>query len=283
MKSSAALTLLLSLTMILSVAIPAIAQDNDDEDNLTIDDRIDQQIGYMGHSVSYMMEGRIDFKKQAGHFCNTGAEMKQTISGDGSVDKSSNIVMQEGYLQVADQNDWITAEDAVKNLIVTTSILLCTPPKYVYEDEDGNEIPVKYRTVRNAHAPLIFDRDGLPNTTNREMINNWEALTDQVWAVQVESNPGNYGQLRTDFDAAFGIGAPVGSNLRRIGDFFRISQTSSTDDGILKRYIDISNPRSHGYLHEDMQVTGESHVRESFRSSTSGRAFDTPSSWSDLF
>ncbi len=283
MQKNPALVVLLALMMILALAIPAMAEDNDDEDDLLIDDRIDQQIGFMGHSVSYNMDGRVNFQKQAGHFCNTGAEMKQTITGDGSVEKFSNIVMQEGYLQVVDQNDWLTAADAVNNLIVTTSIKLCSPPKYVYEDDNDNEAVVAYRQSRDAHAPMRYDQDGMPDFSDREAAESWDALTDQIWAVQVEANPGKAGHLHSEFDAAFGITVPAGSDLRRIGDFLRMSQTSSTDEGVHKRFIDISSPRSHAFLHEDMTVTGTSYVSETFNLRNVGRAFESPSSWRDLF
>jgi len=43
-----------------------------------------------------------------------------------------------------------------------------------------------------------------------------------------------------------------------------INQSVSTSGGTVKRYIDISNPWSHGYLHEDMKVVGRASITESF-------------------
>ncbi|MCJ7622977.1 MAG: hypothetical protein MUO76_05710, partial [Anaerolineaceae bacterium] len=78
----------------------------------------------LNHSAIYSCDGSIYFKKQAGHFCNTGAEMKQIIRGDGNISKTMNIFMIGGYLEVDDANNWVTAPDAMRNLEVTTAIEL---------------------------------------------------------------------------------------------------------------------------------------------------------------
>ena len=100
----------------------------------------------MTHSATYEWDGTVSMEKQVGHLCNTGAEMKQDITGDGKMDKTMDIDMSKGILTVDDKNDFVTAEDAVDNLTVTSVIELCAPPKYVYEgiDEFGEtlEAPV---------------------------------------------------------------------------------------------------------------------------------------------
>jgi len=260
----------------------AFAQDDNDDNDVQIElgRNIDPKAGYIGHSVNYDLEGRIDFRKQAGHLCNTGAQMRQAITGDGSISKEAEIIMQEGFITVTDDQDFTTAVDALQNLIVTTSIELCSPPKFVYGED---EVPVRWQTVRDAFIPVTYDGVNPPDFSDRDMADDWDALTDQIWAVQVEANPGASGNLFSSFDAAYGHGAAERGDVTRIGDFFSISQRSGTTDGLHQRYIDISSPRRHAYLLEDYSVTGSSSVRESFRSSNISRRIDVATVWYDLF
>lgn len=64
---------------------------------------------------------------------------------------------------------------------------------------------------------------------------------------------------------------PAGSNVFEgsldsivYADEQGINQSASTSGGTVKRYIDISSPWSHGYLHEDMSVVGKASITESF-------------------
>jgi len=231
---------------------------------------------YMHHEVSYEMEGTINLKKQAGHKCNTGAEMKQVFNGTGWVRKFSNIYMEIHFLQVLDNNDWITAPDALENLEITTTIALCAPGKYVYDD-----IPVAVETL----FPMIylgFERAFVP-------------LTEQIWAVNISTEPNYTGSLHMGFDAAYGpyagaffwpfdggrfvylpavrnewrfVDSPdlEGSNVEwgpdYVGDYFTIQQYAKNTYGITRRYIDISSPWSHGYLSEGLMVVGSAEIRE---------------------
>jgi len=106
------LAVTLAVVFVLAFAAPVFAQAN------------------MTHNAVYKMDGSIDLEKQVGHLCNTGAEMKQTIKGEGVMDKVMDVAMQRWKVTVSDQNDWVTAEDAVRNLTVTSAIELCAPPKY---------------------------------------------------------------------------------------------------------------------------------------------------------
>jgi hypothetical protein len=98
------------------------------------------------HVATYDMDGDIYMDKQVGHFCNTGAEQLQTIRGTGKMTKMMDARMVKGKVMVDDKNDFVTAPDAVSNLVVTSVITLCTPPKMTYEGLDvfGNtfEAPV---------------------------------------------------------------------------------------------------------------------------------------------
>jgi len=83
----------------------------------------------MTHNVTYRMSGKIDLEKQVGHLCNTGGQMKQTIKGEGEMTKVMNTSQVKGKLTVSDEQDWVTAEDATRNLTVTSVIELCAPAK----------------------------------------------------------------------------------------------------------------------------------------------------------
>jgi len=87
----------------------------------------------MDHNATYEMDGTIDLEKQVGHLCNTGAEMKQVIEGEGEMTKVMDTAQVAGVLTVSDDQDWVTAEDAVDNLTVTSVIELCAPPKTEYD------------------------------------------------------------------------------------------------------------------------------------------------------
>ena len=220
----------------------------------------------MGHTVSYDMDGVINFEKQAGHFCNTGAEMRQTISGAGAMTKNSAIILEEGYIKVDDGNDWVTAADALSNLTVTTSIKLCAPAKHVYGDDEV--------AVEESDYYAALAGDGLQAA-------GYEALTDQIWAVQVMAEPGFAAGLTTNFTAAHGVYEDR-SVVGYPGDFFRVSQTAQTEQGVLRRYIDISSLVKHGYLFEDVTVTGKSYVRESFNMNNRGAKVES-GKWYELF
>jgi hypothetical protein len=49
-----------------------------------------------------------------------------------------------------------------------------------------------------------------------------------------------------------------------VGNYFTIEQFLRNEKGVSKRYIDISSPWNHGYLFENMTVTGKAEVRETY-------------------
>ncbi len=154
--------MILVAILVLAVASTAYALDNFNF-GLGASHLVGENDAYIGHSVQYSFDGTIDLKKQAGHELSTGARMRQVITGEGSMTKESAILMHQGNIRVMDEQDWQTAEDALRNLKVTTSIKLTTPP----------------------------------------IIENDDALTHQIWAVSVEASPGHTGQLYQDFEASF--------------------------------------------------------------------------------
>jgi len=114
-KKTVALTV--AVVFLLSFAAPVFAQD-------------------MTHNAEYKMDGDINLEKQVGHLCNTGAEMKQVIDGEGEMTKVMDTHQVAGRLTVDDDQDWVTAEDAVRNLTVTSAIELCAPPKMEHSTTD---------------------------------------------------------------------------------------------------------------------------------------------------
>jgi Holliday junction resolvasome RuvABC endonuclease subunit len=195
----------LAVVFVLALAAPALAQ-------------------VVFHTATYEMEGVIDFKKQAGHYCNTGAEFKQTISGSGKMDKVQTVTMVKGKITMDDKNDWVAGATP---LTVTSVWKLCTPPKYTYYDADpdifhggdgtwGFDIPVSiasiYHPTYNMPAywsPLSFDDPHAKaqlGYTHEQLaaVFGWDAVSEQYWAVQVQADPGFSGNIHQKGEAAYG-------------------------------------------------------------------------------
>ena len=283
----------LAVIFVMALAVPAFAQ-------------------VMTHGVTYEMDGVIDYKRQAGHLCNTGASHKQTISGSGEMSKVSSIAMIEGRLTMEDTNDYVAGETS---LTVTSVIELCAPPKFTYDDADGNTAVVS-PTAMYGHGdqPYTFGPHAFGELGSvAPDFSAWDALTDQIWAVQVSADPGFSGNLHQDFEAAYGpywgfglapfdhedawtgntdtwrwetdesgvLGVGVGADY--VGNYFNIDQHARTSMGEVKRYIDVSSPWSHAYLMEDMSVVGKSDIQESFDMTNLAPGADVPGLWWDLF
>lgn len=101
------------------------------------------------YSAVYEIDGTVDLKRQAGHLCNTGAEQKQVITGDGEISKTSNIVMVPGKITVEDVNDFVAGET---NLTVTSVIELCAPPKY-----EANELDILFDLPYDGPNPEEYE------------------------------------------------------------------------------------------------------------------------------
>ena len=135
-------------------------------------------------------------------------------------------------------------------------------------------------------------------------VTDFSALSDQVWAVGLETEPGGQGQLSQKIEAAYGSytgstaggsgvsskqgegydgwwftdrqGQPLRGILRAedaqgvkssrefVGDYFNLEQFASTTGGLSRRYISISSPWSLGFVYEDLRVVGKSVMRDTF-------------------
>ncbi len=162
----------------------------------------------MYHTATYKLDGTIDFKTQAGHKCNTGAEFKQVIAGSGKMDKTMNVLMKPGIITLNDVNDWVAG---AAPLTVTSVWELCTPPKYTYDAANiwGNTyaVPVGLGAIYGEdNQPAYFYGIGVIGVTQAMLADagGWDALTGQIWAVQVKADPGFSGNLHQKGEAAYG-------------------------------------------------------------------------------
>ncbi len=134
-------------------------------------------------------------------------------------------------------------------------------------------------------------------------------LTGQIWAVQIEAEPGESGSLNQEFEAAhgpydsdvkdgsadevqkdsFGFDYDDDGNLKvvkgedYVGDYFHIEQEAGTTGGTTRRYIDVSSPWSGAYLHEDMTVIGKTDIVETFTMDNLKPGKAAIPGWHDLF
>lgn len=108
---------------------------------------------------------------------------------------------------------------------------------------------------------------------------NFEPVSDQVWAVSVSADPGHEGALNQSFEAAYKLDQETGEMI----NYFNIEQRAYTSSGETRRYISISSPESHGYVMEDMTVTGMADIRESFLMDNMLNDVTVELDWFDLF
>ena len=236
------------------------------------------------HTADYRIGGLISIDKQIGDPCSTGAVKRQTIRGYGEMTKSETLEIDQHIMAVEDEMDWITAEDAVRNLEVISTIDLCAHPLSVAaEDYQDDQYDIEEGDVVSPYHPLVVD--GLLNIRPK---------TSQIWGNAVTPNPGHVGGYHVDFIAAYGPGPRevegiigqfgeriffdeeymwwfddtkkdgVDTGDRYVGNYFDIDQYLYTSDGETRRFISISSPFSKALLIEEMLVIGMTEVTESF-------------------
>ena len=294
MKKAIAI-IILAVLFVFTFAIPAFAQ-------------------HLNFTTSYEMDGVINFEKQAGHKCNTGAEIKQTIIGSGSMDKTQSISMIEGQIMMEDDNNWIAGTTP---LTVTTVWDLCMPPKFVH-GENEDVVPLLDEKGQMLFNPVLMYQSDW---------SNYDALTDQIYAVQIQADPGFSGNLYQkgmaangsyatnpgfNINGAINYGnltyASTSSDWRMlglannwvwgvnsygrptaltgpdfVGSYFNIEQHGRTSQGTQRRYISLSSPFSHGYLTEDMSVVGRSEIHDTVALNNLAPGSEMPSDWWILF
>ncbi len=147
------------------------------------------------------------------------------------------------------------------------------------------------------------------DSSEQDNLNEKNMTTSQIWAVQVTAEPGESATLEQNFEAAHGpydgdVDEDSADDVDKdsfgfvenddgtekvvkgedyVGSYFHIEQLAYVSGGKLSRYIDISSPWSHGYLHEDMSVIGEAKVEESFSMDNLSPGSEAAITWHDLF
>ncbi len=114
------------------------------------------------------------------------------------------------------------------------------------------------------------------------VLDGFEPLTDQVWAVSVSADPGHTGSTSMSGQAAYGLPGTE-DDEDYVGNYCTIEQETYVSSGETRRHIDISSPVSHGYLYEDATVTGMARITDSFSMDNLPVALNSASSWFDLF
>ncbi len=138
---------------------------------------------------------------------------------------------------------------------------------------------------------------------------SYKPLTEQIWAVKLEVEPGEKGNLSQNFEAAYGAydagieGDSAGKVQKDsfgidydddgsfevlkgkdyVGNYFKIEQEVGTTGGTIKRHIDISSPWSGAYVHEDMVVEGRAEIEDTFRMDNLKPGEDAEPDWHELF
>lgn len=265
MRIRSYLTLALLVLLLLSLAKPALAEDDPP----------------FRHSVVYRIGGRIAIVREFGHHGSTGAVRTQTFSGYGELTKSENVRIARNIITVDDTVNWITTPGALRNLAMTAIIDLDARPLSAAASAYSNGgYNIAVGDIISPYHPLVIagEIDLTP-------------LTRQIWAVSIAPNPGQTGRFEADFIAAYGPGPyeaelpadlqetlQVGEDYRwwfdesradgidrgdrYVGNYFNIDQFAYTSGGETRRFIDLSSPFSYAYLTEDMLVTGAAEIRE---------------------
>lgn len=252
------------------------------------------------HTVIYDIGGRITIDREIGLACQTGAVKYTTVRGYGEMTKYENIRIAKNIMTIEEVSDWSVPADAIEGLIVTTTIRLCNRPMVASTQVYGEDDPLtpfderlQVGDIINVYDPLVVD--GTISVA---------ALTRQLWATSVATNPGHSGSYHADFIAAYGPGpyerisgyedqfgflhfydedfmweydpsvAYYDRNHRTlgyergkyyVGNYFNIEQYAHTSGGALRRYISISEPFENTLLEEELSVIGSASVREAFK------------------
>jgi len=158
---------------------------------------------------------------------------------------------------------------------------------------------------------IFFLTTGFIFNTNADMTddNKRKYLTDQIWAVQIEVEPGESGSLNQEFEAAHG---PYDGDVKErsdeevqedsfgfvydnddilkvikgenyVGNYFHIEQEAGTTGGTTRRYIDISSPWTGAYHYEDMTIEGKARIQESFQMDNLAPGTEAETLWQALF
>ena len=99
---------------------------------------------------------------------------------------------------------------------------------------------------------------------NPELAEIPEEVAEQVFAVKVDSDPGEEGHLNQDWSASESV------YDNELTSQLVIDQDAYTSGGQMKRYIDLVDPASEVYLFEDSEIDGYARVVDSLQPAGSG-------------
>ena len=114
------------------------------------------------------------------------------------------------------------------------------------------------------------------------VIEGYNPLTEQIWAVSVSADPGHTGSVSFSGEAAYGLPGTE-DDEDYVGDYFTIEQETYVSSGVTKRNIDISSAVSHGYVNEVATVIGEARVKDSFSMENTPAGLKAAVNWFHLF
>jgi hypothetical protein len=141
---------------------------------------------HLNHSATYDLSGIINFKKQAGHLCNTGASLRQTIMGEGEISKTMTTAQVAGKITVSDDQDWITFENATRNLTVTSVIELCAPAKHEYKTT--HYVPVASDSGEPSEQRVVLFEEDFTGVDLWSIPTGWGGTEN--WAVESTNRAG---------------------------------------------------------------------------------------------
>ncbi len=168
---------------------------------------------------------------------------------------------------------------------------------------------IKPALLSTALLTIAFFTTGMEVTSSVNLDGDKEKVSEQIWAVQIEADPGESGSLEQNFEAAHGPEDPdyeagetgevkkdayadyedetgnleIAKGEEYVGSYFEIEQEAGTTGGTTKRYIDISSPVTGAYLYEDMEVEGSADITESFEMINLEPGTEEVPDWEDLF
>ncbi len=185
--------------------------------------------GHMRYDKYYNLDGRILLKIQTGDKNFSPAQHKTLVEGRGAFVRDESIYIEPGQINVTADSDWEVDEDKYRRGLLVGSAVKLNP----------------------------------------DQLNQNDAGAEQVFAVKLETDPGEEGRLHQEWNASEQLNNPDSESM------FVIDQDAYTSGGKMKRYIDLICPTSMVYLFEDSVIEGYAEVTDILRPAGSqGQAED---------
>lgn len=232
-------------------------------------------------SIAWRVGGSISIQRFHGD-TDTGAIRSQQIRGQGDLHKTEDIKIANHIIYISERNDWSTAADAVRNLVVSSTIDLSHRPMSMPRDAVYTQGVYNFDVIHTYHPWVVAgDLEVLP-------------YTDQIWAAEIVTYPGHSGSYHAEFTAAYGPGpyekaamlaglddvihydddymwwfdpskeSGIDSGDRYVGNYFEMDEYAYTSGGELRRYISISSPFSYALVEEELEVIGRAEIYDTF-------------------